>query len=167
MSFKTLVAFPTKTDLVAMLPTAPQPALLLGVTVAGDLTTPSYYVYDGASTLTDDGVNIITPTDAIGGPGRYILKKLISIPSSKRQESYSGTTNASGNYVVTFITSYSLAPNIQANIIGGSNTNLIKIVSVSTTGFTVNVVNRTDVLGLLPTYSNVTSAAIDVLITEK
>lgn len=87
--------------------------------------------------------------------------------SAKRQETYSGTTNSSGNYTVTFGTAYTVAPNIQANITAGTNTNLIKITSVIASGFTVNVVNRTDVIGLLPTYSNVTGATVDVLITEK
>lgn len=89
------------------------------------------------------------------------------VTGGKRQETYSGSTNSSGVYTVTFSTAYSVAPNIQANIIGGSNTNLIKITSVSTTGFTVTVVNRVDVLGLLPTYSNVNGASVDVLINEK
>lgn len=89
------------------------------------------------------------------------------ISFSKRKETYSGTTDSSGNYTVTFGTSYSVAPNIQANIIGGSNTNIIKITSITTTGFTVNVVNRTDALGLLPTYSNVNGANVDCLIHEK
>lgn len=90
-----------------------------------------------------------------------------TIPAIKRQETYSGTTSGSGTYTVTFSTSYSVAPNIQANIVGGTNTNLIKITSISTTGFTVTVVNRVDVVGLLPSYSNVNGAAVDVLITEK
>lgn len=89
------------------------------------------------------------------------------ISRDKRQETYSGTTNSSGNYTVSFGTSYSVTPNIQANIINGSNTNLIKITSISTTGFTVNVVNRTDVIGLLPSYTNVNSSSVDILITEK
>jgi len=86
---------------------------------------------------------------------------------TKRTEPYSGTTNGSGVYAVTFSVAYSVAPNIQANIIGGTNTNIIKITSVTTTGFTVTVVNRVDVLGLLPTYSNVSGANVDVAIFEK
>jgi hypothetical protein len=85
----------------------------------------------------------------------------------KRQETYSGITNASGNVTLTFSPAYSVAPNIQANIINGTNTNLIKIGTPTTTGVTVNVVNRTDVVGLLPTYSNVTGAAVDILVTSK
>lgn len=102
-------------------------------------------------------------TQASSGSLDFIKNK----PTLKKQETFSGTTNASGNYTVTFGASYSVAPNIQANIIGGSNTNLIKITSVSTTGFTVNVVNRTDVVGLLPSYANVNGASVDVICTEK
>lgn len=91
----------------------------------------------------------------------------------KRQETYSGTTNASGVYTVTFATPYSVAPNIQANIVNQSNTNqFLRVTSVSTTGFTVNAFARASisVLGLdLLAFAttNVNGAAIDVLITEK
>lgn len=89
------------------------------------------------------------------------------VTGTKKQETFSGTTNGSGIYTVTFGTAYTVAPNIQANIIGGTDTQLIKITSVSTTGFTVTVVNRVDVLGLLPSYVAVNGAAVDVLITQK
>ncbi len=85
----------------------------------------------------------------------------------KRAETYSGTSNGSGNYTVTFGTAFAVAPNIQANVVNGTDTQTVRITSVSTTGFTVLVRNRTDVLGLLPSYSNVSGAAVDVLITEK
>lgn len=80
---------------------------------------------------------------------------------------YSGTTNASGQYTVTFPVAYSVAPNIQANIVGGSDSQIIRLMSVSTTGFTVTVRNRTDIVGLLPTWANVNGATVDVLITKK
>lgn len=89
------------------------------------------------------------------------------ITKTKRTETYSGTTNASGNYTVSFGTAYSVAPNIQANIINGTDTQNIRITAISTTGFTVLVRNRTDALGLLPSYSNVNGASVDVLINEK
>jgi hypothetical protein len=93
--------------------------------------------------------------------------------ASKPQQTYSGTTDVNGNYAVTFGSAYSVAPNIQANIVNQANANqFIQIVSVSTTGFTVNAYSRgiltilgIDVLG--GTVSNVNGAAVDVLITEK
>lgn len=112
----------------------------------------------GAVSLTTVGSGAATYNSATG---------VLNVPTVKRIEAYSGTTDASGNYTVTFGASFSVAPNIQANIIGGTNTNFIKISSVSTTGFTVNVTSRTDVAGLLPTYSNVSGASVDVMIFEK
>ena len=87
-------------------------------------------------------------------------------PTFKKQETFSGNTNASGVFTVTFATAYAVAPNIQANIINAADSQIIKMV-VSTTGFTVTVRNRVDVIGLLPTWVNVTGANVDILITEK
>lgn len=89
------------------------------------------------------------------------------VTAGKRMETYSGTTNGSGVYTVTFATAYSVAPNIQANITNGTDTQSSRITSISTTGFTVLARNRTDVVGLLPAYANATGVTIDVLITEK
>lgn len=80
-----------------------------------------------------------------------------------RQDTYSGTTNGSGNYTVTFGTTYSVTPNIQVTLTGGSNTQKYKVISISTTGFTVNIVN--EALGLI--FTTVSGAPLDVLITEK
>lgn len=91
----------------------------------------------------------------------------LGIPLVKRQESYSGTTNSSGQYTVVFSSSYSVTPNIQANIIGAPDNQNIRITSVGTTGFTVTVRNRVDVVGLLPTWSDVNGASVDVLVTQK
>lgn len=90
----------------------------------------------------------------------------------KRQELFSGSTNASGVYTGTF-TAFSSAPNIQANIVNQSATNqFLRITAISTTGFTINVFQRNSVnlLGvdvLLSTTANTSGANIDVLITEK
>lgn len=87
--------------------------------------------------------------------------------ASKRRETYSGTTGAAGTVTVTFATAFAVAPNIQANIIGATDTQNLRITSVTATGFTVLVRNRTDVVGLLPTWANVNGANVDILITEK
>lgn len=75
---RALVAFATRADMVFILPDNYQPALLYGLTTAYDLAVPNFYEYNDASTATDDGVNVITPTDAIGGPGRYLLRQLVA-----------------------------------------------------------------------------------------
>lgn len=135
--------------------------LLLGESTMGDVPTRVYF-YDSASTATADGENVLAAT-GMGGTGRFHKNQTASI---KKVETFAGTTNSSGNYTISFGTAYAATPNIQANLIGGTNTNLIKITSVSTTGFTVNVVNRTDVVGLLPSYANVNGASVQALITE-
>lgn len=89
------------------------------------------------------------------------------VSRSKRQETYSGTTNASGAYTVTFGTAFASAPNIQANIINGADNQNLRITAISTTGFTVLTRNRVDVIGLLPTWNNATGLAVDVIVTEK
>lgn len=94
-------------------------------------------------------------------------KSKIDVISGKRQETYSGTTNGSGVYTVTFPTAFSVAPNIQAGITNGTDTQTSRITSISTTGFTILVRNRTDVIGLLPSYANVSGATVDVVVTEK
>jgi hypothetical protein len=122
------------------------------------------------TTLADARSGITLTTIGSSGASTYNQATgAFNIPNytGKRRETYSGTTSASGVYTVTFATAFSVAPNIQANIIGGTNTNLIKITSISTTAFTVTVVNRNDVVGILPTYSNVNGAIVDVIITEK
>lgn len=112
-------------------------------------------------------------SDLTGKPtlfsGSYVdLTSKPKIPST-----YSGTTNSSGVYTVTFSEAYSVAPNIQANIVNQSNTNqFIRVTSISTTGFTINVFQRNSInlLGtdvLLFSTANVNGASVDVVITEK
>ncbi len=137
---------------------------VLGYTPYNGATNPNGFL---TSEVDGSVTNEIELPSQVGNAGRSLVTNGTSVLWGKRRETYSGTTNASGNYVVTFGTAYAAAPNIQANIIGGTNTNLIKITAVSTTGFTVNVVTRVDVVGLLPSYNNVNGAAVDVLITEK
>lgn len=94
-------------------------------------------------------------------------------PTLKRIESYSGSTDGSGAYTVTFSTSYTVAPNVQASIPNQSATNqFVRVSSVSATGFTINVFARNSInlLGtdvLLFTTTNVSSATVDVLVVEK
>jgi len=90
-------------------------------------------------------------------------------PTAKRTETYSGTSDGSGNYTVTYSTAFGSTPDVQPQIQAGSSsdTRTVRITASSTTGFTVNVRNRTDVIGLLPSYANVRSAAGSVLVTER
>jgi len=110
-----------------------------------------------------------------GTTGTYGITTIANglVTSGKRQEIYSGTTNASGIYTVTFSNAFSVPPNIQASIPTQSATNqYLRISAVSTTGFTVNAYafNTNTLLGivsLVTTTSAITNLPVDVLITEK
>lgn len=122
------------------------------------ISTATQTALDTKQATLVSGTNIKTVNgNSLLGSGNLNLKP--SIP-------YSGTTNASGLFTVTFGTAYASTPNIQANIINGSDTQNIRTTSVSTTGFTVLVRNRVDVVGLLPSWQNVNGASVHILITE-
>lgn len=132
-----------------------------GVSMSVAISSNNYTVINTAPdqvvSITTVGGNIVSGTY----PNFTITRK--------RQETYSGTSNGSGNYTVSFGVSYSVAPNIQANVVGGTTEQQCRIVSISTTGFVVNVFQRATVLSLaLSTATTAVSGAdIDVLVTEK
>lgn len=114
-------------------------------------------------TLTTTGTGVATYNNTTGALN-------IPSPSFKRRETYTGTTNASGIYTVTFATPFSATPNIQANIVGGS-ANQVVTMTRTTTGFTCTVVQRSAVTllaveVLLAATTPVSGATLDVLITE-
>lgn len=132
----------------------------------------SYITQAGARTaisLTTTGSGAATYNNSTGS------LNVPTPPTAKRQETYSGTTNASGNYTVTFSVAYAVAPNIQASISNQSNVQYqIRVSAVSTTGFTINVNQRnTAFLSLLGLdiltagVTNISGAVVDVLVTEK
>lgn len=85
----------------------------------------------------------------------------------------SGTTNASGVFTYTFPNAYLTPPNVQASVTNQTNPNQqLRVSSVTTTGFTVNVYQRNAVtlLGievLLSATTPVSGATIDCLVTQK
>lgn len=122
----------------------------------------------GADTLS------ITPTGVAAGTyGAVTVNVRGQVTAGKRLELFSGTTNGSGVYSASFSAAFSVAPNIQASITNQSTTNqFIRVSSVSTTAFTINVFQRSAVtiLGievLLAATTNVSGATVDVLVTEK
>jgi hypothetical protein len=88
------------------------------------------------------------------------------VSKTKNTETSTGTTNASGTYTFTFAKTYSVAPNVQANIINGTDSQIIRVGTPTTTSVTVTVRNRTDVVGLLPSWSNVNGANVHILVNE-
>lgn len=130
------------------------------ITLSGDITGSGTTTI--TATLENSGVTA-------GSYGIVTVDAKGRVTTGKRQETYSGTSDASGLYTVTFGTSFSAAPNIQANVIGGTTEQVSRIISVSTTGFQVHIFQRATVLSLAlsTATTNVNGAAVDVLITQK
>lgn len=84
----------------------------------------------------------------------------------KRQEPYTGTTNASGIYSVTYSTAFSTQPIVVPSIVTSDPRDVAMVTASSTTGFTVQVQRRVDALGLLPTYQNRTGIRVDAFVIE-
>ncbi len=147
--------------------------------VTGIINVPNYTVTAGTGiNISSNIITNIAPDQTVSLTGSNGIVTSGTYPNfiiakTKKQETYSGTTNASGVYTVVFGVAYSLAPNIQANIINQSSTNqFLRVSSVSTTGFTINVFQRNSVnlLGidvLLSATANTSGAIVDVLVTEK
>lgn len=77
---------------------------------------------------------------------------------------YTGTTNGSGIYAVTYAVAYSVKPHVVLTVEGGTNKDT-EILTSSTTGFSIMVERRTDVLGLLPSYAAVSGLTVNVTVT--
>lgn len=80
---------------------------------------------------------------------------------------YTGTTNGSGVYAVTYGSAYASRPNVMVSFITSNPRDVAFVTASTTTGFSVTVQRRADVIGLLPSYSNQSGVTVDVLVTEQ
>src|SRR5690606_19351946 len=93
-----------------------------------------------------------------------------NIPTVKRIEAYTGTTDASGLYTVVYSTPFSQIPNVQPEPPSAANYTWIKV-SSTTTGFSLRLIQRASltVLGLellAAAFTNVPAVAARVLVVE-
>lgn len=111
-------------------------------------------------------------TDRPGTPGNMVSNGVSwSIPS-KRTDTYSGSTNASGDYTVTFSPVFAAIPHVNPVIYPvGDSVTRVRVTNVSASGFTVKTEKNAslsvlglDVLGLGTV--NVPSIAVRVLVVE-
>lgn len=93
-------------------------------------------------------------------------------PELLRIETFLGTTDGSGNYTVTYSTPYASVPDVQPQLQSGTPSQVVRITSSTTTGFTVQVTNRASVnlLGfeiLLAATTPVSGSSVSVLVTSR
>jgi hypothetical protein len=60
----------------------------------------------------------------------------------RKVETFLGTSDASGNITITFANTYTIPPDVQPQIIGGTFNQMVRVVSVSNTGCVVQAAQR-------------------------
>lgn len=88
-----------------------------------------------------------------------------TIGTIKVSTPYSGTTNASGVYSITYPVAYATIPNVQGIFVTSDPRDVIMLTSSTTTGCSFTVQRRADVIGLLPTYANRIGVTVNALVT--
>lgn len=90
----------------------------------------------------------------------------------RKVETFLGTTDASGNFTITFANTYTTPPDVQPQIIGGTFNQSVRVVSVSNTGCVVqaaqrNLVTLLSVEVLLGATVNLVGASVTVQVTPR
>lgn len=166
MALTPVLSVPVRSELLNFILTHNQTVWVYGNSVFGDINKEMWR-YDENSTASVSST-VIKPNDIPSGtPGRYIF--LYSDSNPKKRETLTATTNGSGVATFTFANTYSVVPNIQYVMGAGANIKdtIIFNATPTVTGCSLLVQVRNDVLGLLPTYSNVTGREVNILVTEK
>lgn len=145
------------------------------ITTLGSATVSSAYPSFTINTPAVIAQTLVAGKSMVVTPG----SNTYTIGAAKSFTTYSGTTDASGNFTITFSTAYAVAPIVFPVIPNQVDKNALAITSsVSATGFTVNMFTRATItslpiIGVLAgallgaATTAVTSTAIDVLVIEK
>jgi hypothetical protein len=148
--------------------------------VGGEGTNGDYYV--GFDQMTET-LRIINTAKGNAATDKFLVKASNNYvrevtgdemkAALKLPVSYSGTTNASGEYTITFPAAYSVPPSVSPELPNNTNPNrVINVLSVSTTSCTVRVTqkNSVNLLStdlLLAANVAVNAAAVDVIVLPK
>lgn len=137
-------------------------------------TTGASIPYSSLSgTPTIPAAQVSSDWNSVTGVSQILNKPTIpSITGLRKTETFLGTTDASGNYAITFANTYASAPDVQPNIIGGNFNQFVRVVSVSTTGCVVqcaqrNTVNLLSTELLLGTTVALVGSSVTVQITAR
>jgi len=120
------------------------------------------------TTLSGYGITDAYPLSS--NPSGYLTSA--SLSSYRKTETFLGTTDANGNFTITFANTYSTPPDVQPQIIGGTFNQSIRVVSVTNTGCVVqaaqrNLVTLLSVEVLLGATVNLVGASVTVQVTAR
>lgn len=120
------------------------------------------------TTLAGYGITDAYPLSS--NPAGYLTS--VSLAGLRKTETFLGTTDVSGNLTITFANTYATAPDVQPQIIGGTFNQMVRVVSVSTTGCVVqaaqrNLVTLLAIEVLLGATVNLVGASVTVQVTAR
>jgi hypothetical protein len=120
------------------------------------------------TTLAGYGITDAYPLSA--NPAGYLTST--SVTGLRKTETFLGTTDASGNFTITFANTYSTPPDVQPQIIGGTFNQTVRVVSVTNTGCVVqaaqrNLVTLLSIEVLLGATVNLVGASVTVQVTSR
>ena len=135
------------------------PSMLTGVTASTGISVSNGSVITNISpdkTVTLSGVN--GPTVTSSYPSFTV--------TTKRVDKYTGVTDSSGNYTLTFAQAFAAEPDLQPTWKNSADNQNLRA-NWSASGFTITARAINSLLGLVPTYSSVPGATISVLVSER
>ena len=143
--------------------------------LSAKLNTPSgsitqYIRGDGTLAIFPAIPTVPTNVSAFTNDSGYLTNAVLA--GYRKVETFLGTSDANGNFTITFANTYSSPPDIQPQIIGGTFNQQVRVVSVSTTGCVVqaaqrNVVTLLNIEVLLGATVNLVGASITVQVTPR
>lgn len=135
------------------------------------IPTNTNQLINGSGYITNAALSGYATTSSLAGYTTFA--QLASATSGLRKvETFLGTSDASGNFTITFANTYTTPPDVQPQIIGGTFNQQVRVVSVSNTGCVVQAAQRNIVtlLGLevlLGATVNLVGASVTVQITAR
>jgi hypothetical protein len=133
--------------------------------------------YPVTSVNSKTGAVVLSTSDITEGTNLYYtntrVQSYLSSQGFRKIETFLGTTNASGDLVITFANTYSTAPDVQAQIFPSTTANqFVRITAISTTGCTIRVEQRSAVTlltveVLLAAVTAVNGASVSVQVTPR
>lgn len=133
--------------------------------------------YPVTSVNSKTGAVVLSTTDIAEGTNLYYtntrVQSYLTSQGFRKVETFLGTTNASGDLVITFANTYSTAPDVQAQIFPSTTANqFVRITAISTTGCTIRVEQRSAVTllaveVLLAAVTAVNGASVSVQVTPR